>query len=116
MRRITPHRSARLGALAAGLFLAGAVLAGCASDGASTDCGLDECIVTFDRGVQAEAGILGVEAKFVSADEDTVTVEVAGERLSLRVDGPGTEVAGLWVSVHSADEEQVAIRIGRQPD
>lgn len=112
-RRRTPRGLARRGvALAAGLVLA-TVPAGCSSNGASTDCGLDECIVTFDRGVQAEASVLGVDARFVSAQDGVVTVEVAGERLSLSTDGQGTEVGGLWVSVHSADEEHVAIRIGR---
>lgn len=89
------------------------LLVGCGSD---TECGLDECIVTFDRGVEAETSVLGVEARFISFADDIVTIEVAGERLSLSTDGQGTEVAGLWVSVHSADTEQVAVRTGRWPN
>lgn len=114
MSRRTPSGACVLRAVAlAGLALGAGILAGCGSDGVSTDCGLDECVVTFDRGVEAGANILGVEARFIEAQDDIVTIEVAGERLSLRTDGQGTEVAGLWVSVHSADEEHVAIRIGR---
>ena len=41
-------------ALFAGLALGVALLAGCSSEGASTDCGLDQCTVTFDRGVEGK--------------------------------------------------------------
>lgn len=73
----------RAAGLFAGLALGLAVLAGCSSQGASTDCGLDACTVTFERGVEASATILGVEAKLVGAEGDQVTIEVAGEQLSL---------------------------------
>lgn len=115
-RRPVPSNLARRAtALAAGLALGVAVLAGCSSEGASTDCGLDQCTVTFDRGVEAKASVLGVDATFVGADDDVVTVEVAGERISLTVGQQATQVSGLWVSVESADDEHVAIRIGRNP-
>src|SRR5688500_5641979 len=67
-RRATTLAPARRAAgLLAGLALGAAVLAGCSSEGARTDCGLDACTVTFDRGVDASANILGVEAKLISA-------------------------------------------------
>lgn len=97
--------------LAVGL-LGLAFLTGC-GEGSDTDCGLDACTVTFDRGVEAHVLILGVEAKLVSARGDRVTVEVAGERLTLTVGDTGTEVAGLHVTLHSVTADQVAIRIAR---
>jgi hypothetical protein len=53
-----------------------ALLAGCSSDNVS--CGVDQCTVTIDRETNASASVLGVEAKFVSADSNTVTLDVAG--------------------------------------
>lgn len=107
----TPAR--RAAALLAGLTLGAGLLAGCSSEGASTDCGLDACTVTFDRGVEASASFLGVEAKLVSAQGDQVTVEVAGEQLSLTVGQQATEVGGLQVSLDSVTADQVVIRVAR---
>ena len=109
-----PHPPLRRVATAvASLALGVAVLTGCGSDGASTDCGLDQCTVTFDRGVSARASVLGVEAKLVGVQNDQVTLEVAGERLSLTVGQQGVQVGGLFVSVDSVDHAQVAVRIAR---
>lgn len=103
----------RPAALVAGLALGLAVLAGCSSEGASTDCGLDACTVTFDRGVDARASVLGVDAKLVGADGDKVTLEVAGEQLSLTVGQQAVEAGGLYVSLDSADDSHVVVRIAR---
>ena len=111
-----PHSSIarrRIISIVSGLVLGLAVLAGCSSDGASTDCGLDECIVTFDRGVDARASVLGVEAKLVGVEGDRVTVEVAGEQLSLTVGQQGVQAGGLVVSIDSTDASHVAVRIAR---
>ncbi|WP_422774386.1 hypothetical protein ACN28C_16875 [Plantactinospora sp. WMMC1484] len=114
-----PYRRSTTVRRAAGLLttlaLGTAVLAGCSSEGASTDCGLDACTVTFDRGVDARASILGVDATLVGVDGDVVTIEVAGEQLSLTVGEQATEVGGLYATVQSADQEQVVVRIGRNP-
>lgn len=104
------HRTA---GLFAGLALGVAVLAGCSSDGADTDCGLDACTVTFDRGVDASASILGVEAKLIGAQGDQVTVEVAGEQLSLTIGQQATEVGGFAVTLDSVTDQQVQIRVAR---
>lgn len=108
---LTPIR--RAAGLLTALTLGAALLAGCSSDGADTDCGLDACTVTFDRGVDASASILGVEAKLVGAQGDQVTVEVAGEQLSLTVGQQATEVGGLQVSLDSVTDQQVVIRVAR---
>ena len=69
----------RLAALLTSAALGLALLSGCSSD--NVDCSLDACTVTLDRSVNASASVLGVEAKFVSADANTVTLDVAGEQL-----------------------------------
>jgi hypothetical protein len=69
--------------------------------------------VTFDRGVEGRVSVLGVDAKFISATGDRVTLEIAGERLSLTVGEQATEVAGLSVSLANVTDSQVAVRIGR---
>ena len=106
-----PHH--RAAAVLAALALGLAGLAGCSSEGADTDCSLDSCTVTFDRGVDASANILGVEAKLVSAQDDQVTLEVAGEQVSLTTGQAATEVGGLQVSLKSADEQTVVVEIAR---
>lgn len=105
-------RSAAARLLAGGL-LGFAVLAGCGSEGADTSCGLDQCTVTFQRGVQASADILGVQAKLIGAEGDRVTVEVAGERLQLSVGQQATQVGGLQVSLVSVTDSEIAVRIAR---
>ncbi|SCF27208.1 hypothetical protein GA0074695_5028 [Micromonospora viridifaciens] len=106
----------RAAGLLTGLALGVALLAGCSSAGASTDCGLDACTVTFDRGVEARASIFGVEARLVGAQGDQVTVEVAGERLSLTTGQQAAEVGGLEVTVDSLTDEQVVLRVARNPN
>jgi hypothetical protein len=97
----------------AALALGLAVLTGCSSEGADTNCGIDQCTVTFDRGVDAQASVLGVDAKLVNAEDDKVTIEVAGEQLTLTVGQQGTEVAGLNVKLESVTDSQVVVQIGR---
>ncbi|MEU7588059.1 hypothetical protein AB0A95_17380 [Micromonospora sp. NPDC049230] len=105
----------RAAGLFAGLALGLAVLAGCSSQGASTDCGLDACTVTFERGVEASTTILGVEAKLVGAEGDQVTVEVAGEQLSLTTGQQAAEAGGFAVTLDSVTDQQVKIRVARNP-
>jgi hypothetical protein len=113
---VTIKLSAPIARTAAALALGAALLAGCSSEGASTDCGIDQCTITFDRGVQGEVNVLGVNAKFIGADGDKVTLEVAGEQLSLTVGQQAADVGGLAVSVDSVTDSQVAVRVGRNPN
>ncbi|MFI7429009.1 hypothetical protein ACIBPB_18650 [Micromonospora sp. NPDC049836] len=112
-RRVSPSPTPvrRIAGLLAGLTLGAALLVGCSAEGASTDCGLDACTVTFDRGVEASASIFGVEAKLVGAQGDQVTVEVAGEQLTLTSGQQATEVGGFQVSLDSVTDQQVVIRV-----
>lgn len=105
--RLTAARVA--GGLALGLVL----LAGCSSEGASTDCGLDQCTITFDRSVDGQASVLGVDAKLVSAEDDKVTLEIAGEQVSLTTGQQGTEVGGLKVTLESVTDSDVVVKVSR---
>ncbi|MFG1675880.1 hypothetical protein [Micromonospora sp. NPDC049282] len=117
-RRATfaPTPARRAAGLLAGLALGAALLAGCSSNGADTDCGLDACTIAFDRGVDASATVLGIEAKLIGAQDDQVTVEVAGEQLSLTTGQQATEVGGFQVSLDSVTDQQVVLRVARNPN
>ena len=103
-----PYRTARV--LAATILGLG-LLAGCGND--DVDCGLDACAVTIDRSVDAQVDVLGVQAKFIGADGDKVTLEVAGERVQLTVGQQATQVAGLQVSLDGVTQDAVKVRIAR---
>lgn len=102
----------RLAAALASATFGLALLAGCSSD--NVDCGLDQCTVTLQREVNASASFLGVEAKFLSADADTVTLEVAGEQIQLTKGQQAVEVAGLMVSLDSVTGDTVGIQVAKQ--
>jgi hypothetical protein len=102
----------RLAALFTSAALGLAVLTGCSSD--NVDCSLDACTVTLDRTVNASASVLGVEAKFISADANTVTLEVAGEQIQLTKGQQAVDVGGLQVSLDSITDDNVGIQVARQ--
>jgi len=101
----------RIAALFTSAALGLALLTGCSSDNVS--CGLDQCTVTMDRSTSASASVLGVEAKFVSADANTVTLEVAGEQVQLTKGQQAVNVAGLQVSLDSITADQVGFVVSR---
>jgi hypothetical protein len=104
----------RAGGLAAGLLLAAAVLTGCSAEGAAVDCRTDaSCYITFDRTVDGTASVLGVEAKLVGVDGDQVTVEVAGEQISLFMNEPATEVGGVAVNLEKVTATEVEVRLAQ---
>ncbi|MEV5769365.1 hypothetical protein AB0L34_33105, partial [Micromonospora sp. NPDC052213] len=96
--------------LLAGLALGVALLSGCGSEGASTDCERNTCTVTFARGADTSASILGFEAKLIDVQGDQVTVTVAGEEFSLSPGQPATEAGGFSVALASVTDQQVVIR------
>jgi hypothetical protein len=87
------------------------VLSGCSSD--NVDCSLDSCNVTLDRSVDASASVLGVEAKFVSADAETATLEVAGEQIQLTKGQQAVDVGGLQVSLDGITADAVNLKVSR---
>ena len=102
----------RLAALLVSATLGLGLLAGCSSD--NVDCGLDQCTVTIQREVNASASFLGVEAKFVKADANTATVEIAGEQIQLTKGQQAIEVGGLLVSLDSVTGDAIGIQVSRQ--
>src|SRR3954464_9807400 len=104
----TRRVAAALSSAALGL----AFLSGCSSDNVS--CGIDQCTVTIDRETNASASVLGVEAKFVSADADTVTLDVAGEQIQLTKGQQAVQVGGLQVSLDSINGDNVQFLVQRQ--
>ena len=101
----------RVAAALSATLLGLALLAGCSSDNVS--CGVDRCTVTIDREMNASASVLGVEAKFVSADADTVTLDVAGERVTLTKGQQAAQVGGLQVSLDSITSDAVSFQVSR---
>ncbi|XVU23306.1 hypothetical protein ACQPZJ_39570 [Actinoplanes sp. CA-054009] len=107
MLKPTRRIAAALTSAALGL----ALLTGCSSD--NVDCGLDQCTVTIQRETSASASFLGVEAKFISADANTVTLEVAGEQISLTKGQQAVEVAGLQVQLDSVTNDAIGLQVSK---
>ena len=103
--------TSRLAALFASATLMAALLAGCGDD--NVNCGLNSCTVTIDRSTDASASFLGVEAKFISADANTVTLEVAGEQVQLTKGQQAVQVAGLQVALDSITQDQIGLQVSR---
>jgi hypothetical protein len=101
----------RLAAALASAVLGLALLSGCSSD--NVDCGLDQCTVTIQREVDASASFLGVEAKFVSADANTVTLDIAGEQIQLTKGQQAVSVGGLQVSLDSITGDTIGLQVSR---
>lgn len=93
-------------------FVAFGTATGCSSEGASTDCSLNACTVTFDRGVDANASILGIKAELVGVKGDQVTLKVGGQQLTIPVNGE-QQAEGFNVAVQSVTKESVVVRISQ---
>ncbi|WP_054813583.1 hypothetical protein [Nocardia arizonensis] len=78
--------------------------------GSRTDCHVDGCTIVFDRGVDARASVLGVDAKLVAVNGNTVTIEVAGQQVLVPV-GESRPADGMDVSVREVTDQQVVVRI-----
>jgi hypothetical protein len=103
--------ASRRAALLTTVILALAPLAACSSD--NVDCGLNQCTVTIARETNASASVLGVEAKFISANQDTVTLEVAGEQIQLTKGQQAVDVAGLQVALDSVTQDNVSFQVSK---
>ena len=101
----------RVAAALSSALLGIALLSGCSSD--NVNCGVDECTVTIDREVNASASVLGVEAKLVSADADTVTLDVAGKQVTLTKGQQSAQVAGLQLTLDSITGDTVSFQVSR---
>ena len=99
-------------ALLTSAILASGLLMGCSND--NVNCGLDQCTVTIARETNASASVLGVEAKFISADQNTATLEVAGEQIQLTKGQQAVNVGGLAVVLDSVTQDNVSFQVSRQ--
>ncbi|MEU8804723.1 hypothetical protein [Spirillospora sp. NPDC048819] len=84
--------------------------AGCGGENATTECSLNACTVTFDRGVEASASILGVKAELVKVEGQMVTLKIAGQTVTVPV-GEGEQAEGFDVSVQSVTQDKVVVKI-----
>lgn len=105
----TPLRR-RLAVLPLLVLLPLGAAAACGGENSTTDCTLNACTVTFDRGVEASASILGVKAELVEVRGQMVTLRIGGQTVTVPV-GEGERSDGFDVSVQSVTEEQVVVRI-----
>ncbi|GAA3976883.1 hypothetical protein GCM10023085_69130 [Actinomadura viridis] len=92
------------------LLLPLGALAACSSENAQTDCTVNACTVTFDRGVEASASILGVKAELVSVQGQNVTMRIGGQQITVPA-GEGEQAEGFNVSVQSVTQENVVVKI-----
>jgi hypothetical protein len=100
----------RIAAALASAVIGLTLLTGCSDD---VSCGLDQCTVTVQRETNASVSVLGVEAKFVSADENTVTLDVGGEQIQLTKGQQAVEVGGLSFTLSSVTQDAVQFEVAR---
>lgn len=98
----------RIAAAIAIAVLSAGPLAACSSD--NVDCNLNACTVSFDRGVDAEASVLGVDVKLVGVENGTVKIDIGGKEVSVPVDGE-TQAEGFDIKVEEVTQDKVVVRI-----
>ncbi|WP_155368898.1 hypothetical protein [Catellatospora vulcania] len=93
--------------------LTGGALAGCSGEGATSTCSSTGCTITFERNVtNAKISILGIEVQLVSANNDSVTLKVAGQEVTVQR-GDGVQVGDFSVKVTSITDSQVVVEVTR---
>ncbi len=98
----------RLATVAAALVIGMGALTACSTD--NVDCTTNGCTVTFDRGVEAESSVLGIDVKLVGVDNGVVKVDVGGTTVSVPVDG-SAQAEGFNISVQKVTDSEVVIRV-----
>jgi hypothetical protein len=91
-------------------FAVGGATACGGGEGSQTNCSLSGCTVTFQRNGPAEVSVLGVKAKLASVDGDNVTLEVAGQTVTVPVGGEAA-ANGFTVGVERVTDTEVVARI-----
>ncbi|WP_203826301.1 hypothetical protein [Actinoplanes palleronii] len=108
MLTFEPRR--RIAAVLVSAALGAALLTGCSDD---LSCGVDQCTVTIQRETDASVSVLGVEAAFISADDNTVTLSVGGEQVTLTKGQQAVDVAGLQVSLSNVTQSAIQVQVAR---
>lgn len=91
--------------------------AACSSEGAGykSECQVDGCTVTFTRGVNAKASVLGIDAELVAVNGNTVTLKVGGQQVDLPM-GQTQPANGLSGTVQEITDDKVVIRLNTGVD
>lgn len=105
-------RLRRLFALCLFLLLAPFAVTACTVDGpgSTAECHVDGCTITFTRGVDAKASVLGIDVELVSVDGNMVTLGVAGKNVLVPI-GESESAQGFDLAVTEVTDEQVVVRI-----
>lgn len=84
---------------------------GCTTEGqgAKTECNFGGCTVTFARGVDAKASILGVDAELVAVNGNTVSLRVAGQEVSVPL-GETQPADGVNATVQEVTNDKVVVK------
>ncbi|MGH8868309.1 MAG: hypothetical protein ACRDYU_09970 [Actinomycetes bacterium] len=98
-------------ALASAALALGAATA-CSSEGATTDCSTSACTITYERGVDAQATILGVQTRLVGVDGDRARIKVAGQTLTLPAGGQA-QAGEFTVSVQDVSADEVVVKVAQ---
>ncbi|WP_249358791.1 hypothetical protein [Nocardia cyriacigeorgica] len=85
-------------------------------DGYTSECKVEGCVITFERGVDAEANVLGLKVKVVSVEGNMVTLSVGGQEVSVPV-GESGSAEGNTITVREVTDQQIVVEIssGLQP-
>ncbi|WP_280440959.1 hypothetical protein [Nocardia brasiliensis] len=86
-------------------------VAACTAEGpgTKTECKPSGCTVTFARGVNAKASILGVDAELVAVNGNTVTLRVAGQETSVPL-GETQPADGLSATLQEVTNDKVVVK------
>lgn len=105
-------RVRRLIALSFVALLAPLGAAACTVEGPGTksECNVGGCTVTFTRGVDAKANILGIDAELVAVNGNTVTLKIGGQQVDVPV-GETQPAEGMNVTVQEVTDEKVVVKI-----
>ncbi|MGH3390253.1 MAG: hypothetical protein ACRDOO_15400 [Actinomadura sp.] len=93
-------------------LLAFGAAAGCGGEGSDTNCSINSCTVTFNRGVDASASILGIKAELVDVKGNQVTLKVGGQAVTVPVNGE-QQAEGFNIEVQSVTDENVVVKISQ---
>ncbi|WP_330250270.1 hypothetical protein OG874_28990 [Nocardia sp. NBC_00565] len=101
----------RMLALSAFALLTPLGAAACSSEGTGykSECEVSGCTVTFTRGVNAKASVLGIDAELVAVKGNTVTLKVGGQQVDIPV-GQSQPANGLNATVQEVTDDKVVIK------
>ncbi len=76
--------------------------------GTTSECTVSGCTVTFDRGVNAKASVLGIDAELVAVNGNIVTLRIGGQEVTVPA-GESQPAQGMDVRVSEVTDEKVVV-------